>query len=320
MAMAETSIHTFHHVLEAASGSIQNAIHRNDGVIQQVLKTLGNNKGKIIISGIGKSSIIAQKLAATFSSTGSPAVFLHAGEAFHGDLGICSEGDVAIVISKSGSTHELVKILPILKSFGMQIIGILGNMNSPLADSCDFVLDASVEKEADEHNIVPTTSTTLAITIGDALAICLRESKGFSQSDFAKFHPGGQLGKNLLTKVGDHLHKIENIALAHTYTPLKEVIVSMTEKPLGAACVVNDHHELLGIITDGDIRRFFVHHDDIRKVTAADIMTINPIQISSLDSIMQAIDLMEDRMSKISVLPVVDEGSLKGIIRIHDVY
>ncbi len=318
--MSESLLHTFHHVLRSASGSIEQAINRNDAILNKALQLLTASKGKIIVSGIGKSSIIAQKMAATFSSTGSPAVFLHAGEAFHGDLGICKEGDVAIVISKSGTTHELVKVIPILKSFKMSVIGIVGNMNSPLADSCDFVLDASVEREADEHNLVPTTSTTLAITIGDALAICLMESKGFSQKDFARFHPGGQLGKNLLTQVGDHMHKTDNIALAHTFTPLKEVIVSMTEKPFGAACVVNEQHELLGIITDGDIRRFFVDHDDIRKVTASNIMTIDPVQISMNDSIMTAIDLMENRNSKISVLPVVENGLLKGIIRIHDVY
>lgn len=313
-------MHTFHHVLQSASEGIVQALHRNDGVLAAVLNTLLNNQGKIIVSGIGKSSIIAQKLAATFASTGSPAVFLHAGEAFHGDLGICSEGDVAIVISKSGTTHELVKIIPIFKSFGMRVIAIVGNMNSPLANDCDFVLDASVNREADEHNIVPTTSTTLAITMGDALAISLMQARGFTEKDFARFHPGGQLGKNLLTLVGDLMHKTDNIALAHTFTPLKEVIVSMTEKPLGAACVVNEHRELLGIITDGDIRRFFVLHDDIRKVTAADLMTLDPVKISTNETISTAIDLMENRSSKLSVLPVVDDGALKGIIRIHDVY
>jgi arabinose-5-phosphate isomerase len=318
--MAQFPLHTFHHVLQSASDGIVQALHRNDGVLAGVLDTLLTNRGKIIISGIGKSSIIAQKMAATFSSTGSPAVFLHAGEAFHGDLGICSEGDVAIIISKSGTTHELVKIIPILKSFGMKVIGILGNMNSPLAHDCDFVLDASVISEADEHNIVPTTSTTLAITMGDALAISLMQARGFTEKDFARFHPGGQLGKNLLTLVGDLMHKTDNIALVHTFTPLKEVIVGMTEKPLGAACVVNEHHELLGIITDGDIRRFFVLHDDIRKVTAADMMTLDPVKISMHDSIGTAIDLMENRNSKLSVLPVVENGLLMGIIRIHDVY
>jgi arabinose-5-phosphate isomerase len=318
--MAQLPMHTFHHVLQSASEGIVQALHRNDGVLAAVLNTLLNNQGKIIVSGIGKSSIIAQKLAATFASTGSPAVFLHAGEAFHGDLGICSEGDVAIVISKSGTTHELVKIIPIFKSFGMRVIAIVGNMNSPLANDCDFVLDASVNREADEHNIVPTTSTTLAITMGDALAISLMQARGFTEKDFARFHPGGQLGKNLLTLVGDLMHKTDNIALAHTFTPLKEVIVSMTEKPLGAACVVNEHRELLGIITDGDIRRFFVLHDDIRKVTAADLMTLDPVKISTNETISTAIDLMENRSSKLSVLPVVDDGALKGIIRIHDVY
>lgn len=318
--MAESLIHTFHHVLRSASGSIENAIHRNDPVLEKVLKILGENKGKIIISGIGKSSIIAQKMAATFSSTGSPAVFLHAGEAFHGDLGICKPEDVAIVISKSGTTAELIKLVPYLKGVGIKVIGIVGNINSPLSASCDFVLDASVDKEADQHNIVPTTSTTLAITIGDALAICLMEQKGFSANDFAKFHPAGQLGKNLLQNVGDNKVPLSNIPLVKFGTPLKEVIIQMTEKPVGAACVVDEEKHLLGIITDGDIRRFFVKHDDIRNITAGDIMTKNPVEISSSDTIMQAIELMENRSSKISVLPVIDNGILNGVIRIHDVY
>jgi arabinose-5-phosphate isomerase len=318
--MADSLIHTFHHVLRSASGSIENAINRNDEVLEKVLELLAGNKGKIIVSGIGKSSIIAQKMAATFSSTGSPAVFLHAGEAFHGDLGICKPDDIAIIISKSGTTTELIKLIPYLKNTGIKVIGIVGNMNSPLSSSCDFVLDASVHKEADQHNIVPTTSTTLAITMGDALAICLMEQKGFSANDFAKFHPAGQLGKNLLQVVRDHMVPLSNIPLAKMDTPLKEVIIQMTEKPVGAACVINESNNLLGIITDGDIRRFFVKNDDIRNVTAGDIMTKKPVEISSTDNIMLAIELMENRESKISALPVVDQNKISGIIRIHDVY
>ncbi len=318
--MSDSLIHTFHHVLRSASGSIEDAINRNDTVLEEVLAVLTGNKGKIIVSGIGKSSIIAQKMASTFSSTGSPAVFLHAGEAFHGDLGICKPEDVAIIISKSGTTAELVKLVPYLKNIGIKVIGIIGNAGSPLTYDCDFVLDASVHKEADQHNLVPTTSTTLAITMGDALAICLMEQKGFSASDFAKFHPAGQLGKNLLQIVGNHMVPLNNIPLSKIETPLKEVIIQMTEKPVGAACVVNEKNNLMGIITDGDIRRFFVNHDDIRNITAGDIMTKNPVEISSSDTIMHAIELMENRESKISVLPVIDQNIISGIIRIHDVY
>jgi arabinose-5-phosphate isomerase len=188
---------SFNHVLLSASKSIEDSLGRNDMVLNSVLELFYNCKGKLVFSGIGKSSIIAQKMAATFSSTGTSSVFLHAGEALHGDLGICREGDVAIVISKSGTTAELLAIIPSLLSFGIPVIGILGNINSPIAKLCNFVLDASVTKEADLYNIVPSSSTTLAITIGDALAISLMELKGFTDKDFVKFHPGGQLGKDL---------------------------------------------------------------------------------------------------------------------------
>lgn len=318
--MSNPSIHTFHHVLRSASKGIESAMKRNDEMLEKIIPVLSNIKGKIIVTGIGKSSIIAQKMAATFSSTGSPAIFLHAGEAFHGDLGICETGDVAIVISKSGTTNELVKLVPYFKNIGIMVIGLLGNTSSPLGISCDFVLDASVESEADQHNIVPSSSTTLALTMGDALAICMMELKGFSSHDFARFHPGGQLGKNLLHTVNDHMIHVKSTPMAQLNSSLKEVIISMTENPVGACCVINGQNELLGLITDGDIRRFLVKNDEIRDVVAADIMTKNPVEISSDKSIMQAIDLMENRSSQISVLPVVDNGKLVGVIRIHDAY
>jgi len=318
--MSQSYLHTYQHVLRTASESIEDAIRKADINLDKIVDLLAGLKGKVIVSGIGKSSIIAQKIAATFSSTGTNAVFLHAGEAFHGDLGICNPGDVAIVISKSGTTSELVKLVPYFKENNINVIGILGNINSPLSNNCDFVLDASVKKEADDHNIVPTASTTLAITIGDALAVCLMQKKGFTAIDFAKYHPGGQLGKNLTHKVKDHMIKLNDTPTASDESSLKDIIVGMTEKPVGAACLIDVNEALVGIITDGDIRRYLVKHDDIKNVKAGELMTRKPVHISPEDSIINAIKLMEERSSKISVLPVVENNKLVGIIRIHDVY
>jgi len=211
-------------------------------------------------------------------------------------------------------------LIPIFKSFGIPVVALVGNLQSPLALQSDFVLDATVEKEADLDNLAPTNSSTLTLALGDALAVCLMQKRNFKKEDFAKFHPGGQLGKNLLYKVRDVMHLFSDIATVQKHQSVKDVIIGMTEKPLGAACVVDESFHLLGIITDGDIRRLLLRTDSISTVSAEEVMTRNPQYLSENDTLMQAIQLMEQGSAKISVVPIVENSRLKGMIRIHDVY
>ncbi len=315
-----TMIDLFNKVLAQEAQSILNNMHKNDAVVQKIVDVLYQCKGKIIVSGVGKSALVGKKITATLNSTGAPSVFLHAGEAFHGDLGVCDKHDVAIFISKSGTTIELLKLIPIFKNFEIPVIALVGNLHAPLATQSDFILDASVENEADSENLAPTNSSTLALALGDALAVCLMEKRNFKKEDFARFHPGGQLGKNLLYKVRDVMHPLEAIALVQKQQNIKDVIIKMTEKPLGAACVVNEQNVLEGIVTDGDIRRLLLKTDDIRSVKVEDVMTSNPTYLSENDTLLQAIQVMEQGNSKISVVPIVENSILKGLIRIHDVY
>lgn len=313
-------IDDFQQALAAEAEALQAARQRNWDMVGPLVQHVLRQPGKIIVSGVGKSGLIGGKIAATLNSTGTAAVFMHAGEAFHGDLGVCHPGDTALLISKSGTTVELVRLIPLLRSFGISIIALCGNPQSPIARQADWCLDASVIKEADPHNLAPTSSTTLALALADALAIALMKARNFDEDAFARYHPGGQLGKNLLVKVGHILHGPEKVALTDPGTPLKQVIIRMTEKPLGAACVVNEKMELLGLITEGDIRRALVQWDDIRNVTAGQIMSATPQIISPEETVMQAIELMEGGSRALSVLPVVSDGKFCGLVRIHDVY
>jgi arabinose-5-phosphate isomerase len=265
--------------------------------------------------------LIGQKIVATLCSTGTPAVFLHAAEAVHGDLGIYTPGDPTIMISKSGSTAELVRLVPILRQFKSPLISIVGNLVSPLAQQVDLVLDGRVEREADPLNLVPTCSSTVALALGDALAAALMQARRFSNEDFARYHPAGQLGRNLSLKVEDVMHPRERVACVGLDDPVKQVVIAMTRSTLGSACVVDTSFALLGIITDGDLRRILQTHDDIRPLKASDVMTPRPLTISPTSSLKEAVHLMEDRPSQISVLPVV-EGAQRflGLIRIHDIY
>lgn len=303
------------------SEAIWVASERLNGEFSRAVDVLYAHSGKIVVSGMGKSGHIAQKIAATFSSTGSPAVFLHPADAVHGDLGVYTPGDPTILVSKSGATVELLRLLPILRDFRSPLIGILGNMNSTLARQMDVVLDACVEQEADPLDLAPTTSTIVALALGDALAVALMEIHEFKAQDFARFHPGGQLGRNLWLHVADVMHKLDAVACVHATSTLKEVVIAMTRAPLGAACVLDDDHHLLGIITDGDVRRAFQDQDDIRLLSAAQVMFTQPTTISTDASLRSAIDLMEKRPSQISVLPVLDsQGHCLGLVRIHDIY
>lgn len=314
--------------LEAARQSMRieaDALHvaagRLDGGLSRAVEILLAHSGKIVVSGMGKSGHIGQKIAATLSSTGSPAVFLHPAEAVHGDLGIYSPGDPTIFISKSGATLELLRLLPILREFRSPIIGILGNLNATLAREADVVLDASVSREADPLDLAPTASTTVALALGDALAAALMQARGFQPQDFARLHPAGQLGRNLWLHVADVMHKREQIACVAPEVSLKEVVIALTRFPLGAACVLDDRNRLVGIVTDGDVRRALQHSDDIRALQAGQVMTANPTTVQAQASLIAAVNLMEKRSSQISVLPVLDDdGALAGLLRIHDIY
>ena len=308
-------------ILKTEANELLQAADRVSESIVDAAKLIDNHNGKVMICGLGKSGLIAQKIAATFCSIGRKAVFLHAVDALHGDLGIFEAGDPTILISKSGSTEEIVRLIPILKEFESPLIGIVGNMNSSIIDDLDIVLDASVDNEADPLGIVPTSSTTLTLSIGDALAGVLMSVKGFNKNDFARFHPSGSLGKRLLLTVEKIMQHISNVAVVNMTDKLRKVVIAMTEKPNGAA-IVKCKNDGFGLITDGDLRRCLAEGEDIDLLDAERIMTTDPVSISSNSSVDSALKLMEDRRSQISVLPVVSEenGECLGLIRLHDVY
>ena len=308
-------------ILKTEANELLQAADRVSESIVDAAKLIDNHNGKVMICGLGKSGLIAQKIAATFCSIGRKAVFLHAVDALHGDLGIFEAGDPTIVISKSGSTEEIVRLIPILKEFESPLIGIVGNMNSSIIDDLDIVLDASVDNEADPLGIVPTSSTTLTLSIGDALAGVLMSVKGFNKNDFARFHPSGSLGKRLLLTVENIMQHISNVAVVNMTDKLRKVVIAMTEKPNGAA-IVKCKNDGFGLITDGDLRRCLAEGEDIDLLDAERIMTTDPVSISSNSSVDSALKLMEDRRSQISVLPVVSEedGECLGLIRLHDIY
>lgn len=275
-----------------------------------------NAKGRTIICGMGKSGLIGKKIAATFASTGTPSFFLHPGEAFHGDLGMIQPEDVLVLISYSGETEELMRLLPSLKSFGNPSIALVGNMNSTLAKHCDCVLDISVDRETCPNNLAPTTSTTMTTAMGDALAVALMESRDFQPQDFARFHPGGSLGRKLLTRVKDLMHK-DNIPTCTSDSSLKSAISVMTQGRMGVV-LIQDEGELLGIFTDGDLRRaMLTESEGMMQKTMADLMTPNPKTINENVMIVEA----EEQMlrDKITLLIVVDDAqNVSGILEIYD--
>ena len=272
---------------------------------------------KVIISGVGKSGIVGKKIAATFSSVGIPSLFLHPVEALHGDLGIVNEGDISILISKSGTTEELLLLFPYLKK-RTNIISITSNKDSYLANSSDIHLHIPLVKEACPIELAPTTSTTLTMALGDALAASVMKMNDFKESDFALNHPLGQLGKNLTITVADVMHKGTSIPIIDVDSTFKDALIVMTDKPLGCLCVV-DNEKLVGIVTDGDTRRALNRYDIISDIKINDIMTSNPITVSSDTLVGRALSVMENRKSQINVLPVVDtDNKCIGVVRIHD--
>ena len=311
------------HVLEAETEAMKTmaaGLDENFARAVEILYTRENQK--VVFSGVGKSGLIAQKIVATFCSTGTPAIFLHSADAVHGDLGICRPGDPVVLISKSGTTAETVRLLPILRRMGAKIIAIVANKTSPLAEQSDVVLDIGVKSEADPLGIVPTTSTTLTLAMGDALAAALMLQRKFGEKDFAKFHPAGQLGRNLLLTVHDVMRPLGKIAVVREETSIRDTVIAMTQFPNGGAVVVDDAGELLGLVTDGDLRRALHKYENLSGVSAGAIMTKNPVCAFAEMSLGEAARIMEDRPSQISVLPVRknDGGALAGLLRIHDVY
>jgi arabinose-5-phosphate isomerase len=308
--------------MEIEAEAIAQSAKRLDGNLARAVDLILDGSGKLVVTGLGKSGLVARKIVATLCSTGTPAVFLHAAEASHGDLGIYVPGDLTLMVSKSGTTKELLHLIPFLRELPSPRIGILGRCNSPLAAEMDVVLDASVEREADPENLAPTASATVALSLGHALAIALMRARNFSSADFRRFHPGGHLGRSLRITVRQVLHGRDQVAWAELGSSLKHVVIGMTRHPLGAACVVDSSGTLAGVITDGDLRRALQAHDDIRDLCAADVMTINPVTIGPDALLLDALRLMEDRPSQISVLPVVDpaSGQCLGLIRLHDIY
>ena len=274
-----------------------------------------NSSGRLILTGIGKSAIIAQKIVASMNSTGTPALFLHASEAIHGDLGMVQPGDVVICISKSGNSPEIKVIVPILKRFGNPLIAITGNTTSFLAKESDFVLDTTVDAESCPINLAPTNSTTAQLVMGDALTVCLMELRNFKSDDFAKYHPGGALGKKLLLRVGDMLDQSHKPSVTPD-SSIKKVIFEISEKRMGVTAVVENNH-VIGIITDGDIRRMLNQNETFSHLTAKDIMTKNPKTIQLATMVADALNIIED--FSITQLVVLDNQEYKGVLHLHDI-
>ncbi len=278
------------------------------------------NAHKIVVTGVGKSGNIGNKISATLSSIGVSSVFLHPVDALHGDIGIVQEGDVAILLSKSGGTEELVRFIPYLKMRKAQIIAIVGNMESYLARSADIALNATVEKEACPFNLAPTTSTTVALALGDALAVAVMKVRGVTQEDFSRLHPSGQIGRNITLQVKDVMHSKEKTPKVHTNASMRELILEMSNKALGCVCICDEKNDLLGLVTDGDIRRIFQNVKDLDTIKIEDVMTKSPVKVYDTSYLAEALSLMENRKSQISVLPVTNENNkCLGIIRIHDI-
>ncbi|MDY7394271.1 KpsF/GutQ family sugar-phosphate isomerase [Aureibaculum sp. 2210JD6-5] len=296
------------------SKAIANLINFLDKDFENAVKFILKSKGRVIVTGIGKSANIASKIVATLNSTGTPSIFMHAADAIHGDLGIVQKDDVVICISKSGNTPEIKVLLPLIKDSKNKIIAITGNVQSYLATQADFVLNAFVEQEACPNNLAPTTSTTAQLVLGDALAICLLEMKDFTSKDFAKYHPGGTLGKRLYLRVADLIEKNTKPAVKPNDS-ITNVIIEISEKRLGATAVI-ENKMIIGIITDGDIRRMLKNNDNFTALTAKDIMGKNPKVIASDAMAIAALDIMEN--NNITQLLVADEGEYKGVVHLHD--
>jgi arabinose-5-phosphate isomerase len=304
-------------VIRKEAEAILNLEKKINSEFQKAVEMVLKCKGRVIVTGMGKSGLIGKKIAATLASTGTSAIFLHPVEGLHGDLGVVRRDDVVIAITKSGETEELQQLFPLFKRLGVPIISLTGNPKSPAAEKSDVVLDVSVDEEACPNNLVPTSSTTAALVMGDALAIALLEERHFSAEDFALLHPGGYLGKRLLLKVKDIMHTGTDIPIISEDASMKEVILEMTSKRFGATTIVNEKKELVGIFTDGDLRRLVEKTEEIFKLKAREVMTRNPKTISEEELAAKAINRME--FYNITCLIVADgKKEPIGILHLHD--
>ncbi|MEO7531291.1 MAG: KpsF/GutQ family sugar-phosphate isomerase [Sediminibacterium sp.] len=313
--MSSSIYQTAVHTIELEAQSVAGLAAFIDASFEKAVEAVHASKGRLVISGIGKSAIVAQKIVSTLNSTGTPSLFMHAADAIHGDLGMIQKEDVVLIISKSGESPEIKVLVPLIKNFGNRLIGMVGSLESFLALNADIILNTTVSKEACPNNLAPTSSTTAQMVMGDVLAVCLMELNGFTGQDFAKFHPGGNLGKRLYLRVADLYTANEKPAVLPTAT-LKEVIVEITEKRLGVTAVTDSDGQLIGIITDGDLRRMLERSDNLQSITANDILSLHPKTIAPSLLAVEALDVL--RNNDISQLLVAENGKYLGILHIHD--
>lgn len=304
-------------VIKIESEAVNNLYDKIDEEFSKAVELIFNSKGRVVFTGMGKSGLIARKIVATMNSTGTAAIFMHPTDALHGDLGMVRKDDIVILISKSGNTEELIYLIPMFKRIGVPIIGMIGAPESKLAKECDIILDVSVKEEACPFDLAPTSSTTVALVMGDALAISLLELRGFTQEDFAFLHPGGSLGKRLALKISEIMYVGKDVPIVKENTSLKETILEITSKRLGTTCVVNDEGILTGIITDGDLRRLLEKTNDINNLKAFDVMTKNPKTITQDLLASFALQIMEQ--FNITSLIVIDSSRRPiGMVHLHD--
>lgn len=305
-------------VLDIEAQGILSLIERLDDSFVRAVDLLHNCKGKVVVTGLGKSGLICRKIAATLSSTGTPSLFLHAGEGIHGDLGMIMKGDVVLAVSNSGETDELLMILPIIRRLGLKLIVMTGNPNSTLSRAGDVILNAAVKEEACPMGLSPTASTTVALALGDALAVVVLEKKGFKEEDFALRHPGGTLGRKLLLRVQDLMHRDAELPVVHEETPMKEALLEITSKRLGVTGVIDGQDNFVGVITDGDLRRGLESKGDIFRFKAKDLMTRHPKTIPADALAAQAVAVMEQH--SITSLFILEDGGRKpiGVVHLHD--
>jgi arabinose-5-phosphate isomerase len=312
------SIETGRKVLEIEANAIRKAVTRINDDFERAIDILFHSTGQVVVTGMGKSGLIGRKIAATLTSTGTPAVFLHPAEAIHGDIGIINPQDLVIAISTSGETEEVVRLLNHIKRLGTKLISLVGNPESTLARQGDVSIDCSVEREACPIGLVPTTSSTLALAIGDALAIALMEKKGFSEEDYLFYHPGGSLGKKML-KVKHLMHTGDQIPVVGLQTAMRDVIRVINEKKFGVAVVVDGRHEVAGIITDGDLRRMLLKEVDFSKTAASDCMTLNPLAIGEENLAVEALRILEEK-AVTSLVVKNGQNRLLGLLHLHDLW
>ncbi|MFH1196194.1 MAG: KpsF/GutQ family sugar-phosphate isomerase [bacterium] len=304
-------------VIRIEAEAITDLIKRINGDFAKAIDVIYNSAGRVVLTGVGKSGLIARKIVATLNSTGTPAIYLHPTDALHGDLGMVRSDDIIILISKSGATEELVNLIGLLRRLKVTLIGMLGNMDSRMAKECDINLNISVKEEACPYDLAPTASTTAALVMGDALAVTLIEKRGFTAEDFAMLHPGGSLGKRLSLKITEIMYKDGDIPIVTESASIKDAILEITSKRLGTTCVINSQGKLSGIITDGDLRRLLEKTLEIKNLTAKDVMTKNPKTIKSEFLASFALQQME-RFSITSLIVIDDENIPIGILHLHE--